>query len=135
MTITIIIPALNEEKYIPQTLASIRNLDRQPDEIIVVDANSTDKTAQLAKAAGARIITVDRRSIGYSRQKGLEAATGDIVVYTDADTILPTDWLSTILTLMEKRGAPDDEIKMIRAVRDMYNEKKNRMNPGKFRMG
>lgn len=102
MTITIIIPALNEEKYLPQTLASVKALDRQPDEIIVVDAQSEDKTAEIAKSFGAKIVTVDRRSIGYSRQKGLEAASGDIVAYTDADTILPANWLSTILNHMEK---------------------------------
>lgn len=103
MTITIIIPALNEEKYLPMTFASIKKMDRQPDEIIVVNAQSEDKTGVIAKNFGAKVVTVDRRSIGYSRQKGLEAATGDIVAYTDADTILPTDWLSTVLTIMEKQ--------------------------------
>lgn len=105
MTITLIIPALNEEKYLPQTLASVKGLDRQPDEIIVVNAQSEDKTAEIAKKYGAKIITVDRRSIGYSRNQGLKAATGDIVAFTDADTILPTHWLSTILSDMEKNNA------------------------------
>ncbi|MEK9143868.1 MAG: glycosyltransferase [Patescibacteria group bacterium] len=102
MTITLIIPALNEEKYLPQTFASIKKMDRQPDEIIVVNAQSEDKTAVIAKSFGAKIVSVDRRSIGYSRQKGLEAASGDIVTYTDADTILPTNWLSIIVNHIEK---------------------------------
>lgn len=102
MTITIIIPALNEEKYLPQTFASIKKLDRQPNEIIVVNAQSDDKTAAIAKSFGAKIVTVDRRSIGYSRQKGLEAASSDIVTYTDADTILPPSWLTTIVNHIEK---------------------------------
>lgn len=101
MTITLIIPALNEEKYLPETFASIKKLDRQPDEIIVVDAQSEDKTAAIATSFGAKIVSVDRRSIGYSRQKGLEAASGDIVAYTDADTILPTNWLSIIVNHIE----------------------------------
>ncbi|MBI3955795.1 glycosyltransferase [Candidatus Gottesmanbacteria bacterium] len=105
MTITLIIPALNEEKYLPNTLASVKALDRQPDEIIVVNAQSEDKTAEIAKSFGAKIITVDRRSIGYSRNKGLKAATSDIVAYTDADTILPRDWLSTIVSHIEKDHA------------------------------
>lgn len=102
MTISLIIPALNEEKYLPQTLRSIKKLDREPDEIIVVDAQSEDKTAQTATSFGATVVSVKRRSIGYSRQKGLEAASGDIVAYTDADTILPTNWLSTIVSHFEK---------------------------------
>lgn len=102
MTVSLIIPALNEEKYLPETFASVKKMDRQPDEIIVVNAQSEDKTAQIAKSFGAKIVLVDRRSIGYSRQKGLEAASCDIVVFTDADTILPANWLSTILRHMEK---------------------------------
>lgn len=101
MTITLIIPALNEEKYLPETFASVKKMDRQPDEVIVVNAQSEDKTAEIAKSFGAKIVMVDRRSIGYSRQKGLEAASGDIVAYTDADTILPTNWLSTIINHIE----------------------------------
>lgn len=104
MTITLIIPALNEEKYLPKTLASVKALLRQPDEIIVVNAQSEDKTAEIAKSYGAKIILVDRRSIGYSRNQGLKAATGDIVAFTDADTILPTHWLSTIVSHMEKNN-------------------------------
>ena len=64
MTVTLIIPALNEEKYLPQTLESIKQLERQPDELIVVNAQSEDKTEQIAKSYGAKIVTVDRRSIG-----------------------------------------------------------------------
>jgi len=101
MTVTLIIPALNEEKYLPQTLESIKQLERQPDELIVVNAQSDDKTEQIAKSYGAKIVTVDRRSIGYSRNQGLKAATGDIVAFTDADTILPANWLSTILMYFE----------------------------------
>ena len=104
MTNSLVIPALNEEKYLPQTFASIKKLDRQPDEIIVVNASSDDKTSKIAKDFGARVITVDRRSIGFSRQQGLKAATGDIVAFTDADTILPPAWLSTILDYIEHRG-------------------------------
>lgn len=104
MTVTLIIPALNEEKYLPQTLASVKALTRQPDEIIVVNAQSEDKTAEIAKKFGAKIVMVDRRSIGYSRNQGLKAASGDIVAFTDADTILPTDWLSTIVSHMEKNN-------------------------------
>jgi len=95
-TITILIPAYNEEKYLPKTLDSLSQLDRKADEIIVINGGSTDKTVEVAKAHGAKVITVEHRGIGFARQKGLEAATGDIVAFTDSDTIVPHDWLTNI---------------------------------------
>lgn len=96
MTISVIIPAYNEEKILPETLDSLWKLSRIPDEVIVVNGGSTDKTAQVAKKHRARVLTVPHRGIGFARQKGLEAAAGDIVAFTDADTIVPGDWLTKI---------------------------------------
>jgi len=96
MTISVVIPAYNEEELLPKTLASLSQLDRKPDKIIVVDASSTDKTVEVAKKTGAIVITVPKSTIGFSRQKGLEKATGDIVAFTDADALLPHDWLHRI---------------------------------------
>lgn len=96
MTISVIIPAYNEEKYLPRTLASLKKLDRKPDEIIVVDGGSTDSTAKVARAHGATVITVAHRGIGFARDKGLQKATCDLVAFTDADTVVPHDWLTKI---------------------------------------
>jgi len=104
MTISVVIPAYNEEELLPKTLASLRKLDRKPDEIIIVDASSTDKTAEVAKKVGAIVITVPKSTIGFSRQKGLEKATGDIVAFTDADALLPPDWLTRIERALSKPG-------------------------------
>lgn len=104
MTISIVIPAYNEERYLPETLESIRCLDLKPDEILVIDASSTDKTREVAKKAGARVITVPKKTIGFSRQKGLLEARGEIVACTDADAILPGNWLSRIRTALMEEG-------------------------------
>src|SRR5258706_9663525 len=96
MTISVVIPAYNEQKYLPKTLESLKKLDRKPDQIVVVDGGSTDATATVARAHGATVITVAHRGIGYARDKGLEKATGDIVAFTDADTVVPHDWLVKI---------------------------------------
>lgn len=104
MTISIVIPAYNEEKYIGETIRSINALDRKPDEIIVVDANSSDKTKSIAYKLGAKIITVEHRGIGYARQMGLKSASGDIVAFTDADTIVRHDWLNKIVESLNKPG-------------------------------
>jgi peptidoglycan-N-acetylglucosamine deacetylase len=104
MKITVIIPAYNEEKYIPKTIESLKKLSRKPDEIIIVDGGSTDKTAIVAKNAGAKVITVAHRGIGFAREQGLKIATGDIVAYTDADTIVPNDWLLKIENTLNEPG-------------------------------
>ena len=96
MTISVVIPAYNEENYLPKTIASLTSLDRNPDEIIVVDGGSTDRTAELSRKAGAKVISVPHRGIGFARQQGLLAAKGDIIAYTDADSIVPKDWLVKI---------------------------------------
>ena len=104
MTISVVIPAYNEEKYIPDTLNSLKKLDRLPDEIIVVDGDSTDKTAQVARQFGAKVIIVAHRGIGFARQKGVEAAKGEIIAFTDADTTIPHDWLTKIEATLTRPG-------------------------------
>lgn len=104
MTISVVIPALNEEKLLPKTLATLNKLDKKPDEIIVVDASSTDDTVRIARQAGAVVLTVPKGTIGFSRQKGIEAAKSDVVAFTDADALLPHDWLNRIDTALSKPG-------------------------------
>lgn len=104
MTISVVIPAYNEEKYLPQTLESIKKLTRPPDEIIVVNASSTDNTADVAKKYGAKVLTEEKRTIGYSRQIGLKAAKGDVVAFTDADAIVSSDWLSQMERYLAQPG-------------------------------
>ncbi len=102
MKVSVVIPAYNEEKYLPKTLESINQLDRKPDEVIVIDGGSTDGTVAVAKRYGAKPITVAHRGIGYARQKGVEHCQGDIIAFTDADTIVPHDWLTKIVETLQK---------------------------------
>lgn len=102
MTISVVIPAYNEEKYLPQTLASLKKLHRLPDEIIVVNGSSTDKTQEVAMRAGAKVITVKKSTIGYSRQVGLKEAKCEVVAFTDADAIIPADWLTRIEAYLQQ---------------------------------
>ncbi len=104
MTISVIIPAYNEEKYLSRTLDTVRAGERKPDEIIVVDGGSTDSTPQVAKANGAKVVTIPHRGIGFARQMGLEAARGDIIAFTDADTLVPKNWLTKIEETLSRPG-------------------------------
>lgn len=103
MTISVIVPAYNEEKFLGATINSLWKLQRRPDEILVVDGGSTDKTAQIAEKNGAKVITIEHRGIGYARQMGLQTATSDIVAFTDADTVVPGDWLNKIESVLSDK--------------------------------
>ncbi len=104
MTISVVIPAYNEEQYLPKTLDSLKHLERVPDEVIVVDGASTDNTPAVSRSHGAKVIIVRHGTIGYARQKGLQEAKGEIVAFTDADTVVPKDWLSKIEKTLGRPG-------------------------------
>src|SRR5271170_414302 len=92
MRISVIVPAFNEEKLIAATLQGIRaamNSFSQrgwTTEIIVCDNNSTDATAALARAAGAQVVFEPVNQIARARNSGAAAATGDWLVFVDADS-------------------------------------------------
>jgi peptidoglycan/xylan/chitin deacetylase (PgdA/CDA1 family) len=96
--ISVVIPALNEERLLPGCLESLRNQDYKGEyEIIVVDNGSTDDTAKIARNFGAKVVPCsERKSVFYARQVGAEAACGDIIAQADADTVYPRNWLITI---------------------------------------
>lgn len=97
--VSIVIPAYNEARFIEACLKSLKNQDFSGSfEIIVVDNNSTDNTAALAKALGATVIVEKTRGVCAARQAGTLAAQGEVVVSTDADTTFPSNWLSRIWT-------------------------------------
>lgn len=96
MTISVVIPVYNEASYLPACLESLRKQTLPPDEIIIVDNNSTDRTARIAKDFGAKVINEPKQGIVFARNTGFDAARGDIIARGDADSIFPTDWLAEI---------------------------------------
>jgi len=97
MRISLVIPAYNEEKFIGACLESVIRQTRQPDEIIVVDNNCTDRTIEIAKQYPVQIVYESERGIIQARNAGFSAASGDIIARTDADTLLPPQWVETVL--------------------------------------
>jgi peptidoglycan/xylan/chitin deacetylase (PgdA/CDA1 family) len=102
--ISIVIPALNEEKFLPDCLKSLKNQDYTGDfEIIIADNGSTDGTVRIAREFGARVVPCpEKKSVFYARQIGADAAKGDIIAQADADTIYPRKWLGRIAAQFEK---------------------------------
>jgi glycosyltransferase involved in cell wall biosynthesis len=96
MKVSVVIPAYNEEHNIGACLDSIHNQTQKAFEVIVVDNNSTDNTAIVAKEHGAKVVFEAKRGIIPARDRGFNEATGDVIVRTDADTIVPRNWISKI---------------------------------------
>ncbi len=100
--ITLIIPCKNEEKIIGGT---IQNVPNYVDEIIVVDNGSTDNSAKVAREAGAKVISENRKlngiGYGYAHITGIENATGDYIFAMDADDTYPSYEIENIFNYME----------------------------------
>lgn len=94
-----IIPAYNEESLIGRTLDTLQasaSAMGSSFEIVVANDASTDRTPEIARAKGARVIDVHKRQIGAVRNAGASVATGEIFVFVDADTLVPAETLQSV---------------------------------------
>jgi len=91
-----IVPTLNEEEHIDSILKSLKPQLDGDDEVIVVDANSTDKTTQIAKKHGAKVLLRPKKGVGVARTEGAKEAKNSILVFIDADCVVPQDFSSRI---------------------------------------
>ena len=107
LSISVIIPGYNEEKYLAATLKSIQTaaefLQKKHSlstEVIVVDNASTDSTSAIALSFGASIVRETKHNVAVVRNAGARSAKGDVLVFVDADTIVPEELLSHISEAM-----------------------------------
>lgn len=103
MKVSVVIPAYNEEVYIEKCLCSVINQTMKADEIIVVDNNSTDKTAKIARGLGVNVVSEKTQGMTPARNKGFNTARYDIIARCDADTLVPNDWIEIIKKNFESR--------------------------------
>ena len=107
-TVAIVVPAWNEAGVIAETVSVLRaGLDEigRSGELVVVDDASEDSTADLAAAAGARVVRVEKRHIAAVRNAGAAATESDLLVFVDADTVVPSETLRTLLATVEDGAA------------------------------
>lgn len=103
MLISIVIPALNEEKRIANVLRSARSQKTGHEiEIVVGDGCSEDNTVKIAKRYADKVVKEKRRSPAWQRQAGAKAAKGEVIAFADADAVLPVDWAEKICGEFEK---------------------------------
>ncbi len=95
--ISVVIPAYNEEKFLPKLLTSLQKQTfHLPYEVIVVDNNSTDKTVRIAKKFGVKVVTAQKQGYAHACNAGFEMAQAEIIARADADYIVPPTWLESI---------------------------------------
>jgi len=97
LTLTIVIPVFNEQNHLKACLEAIAAQTVIPDEVIVVDNNSTDDSRRVAKQFSfVRLISEKKQGVLFAKNKGFSAARGDIIGRIDADSILPPRWVETV---------------------------------------
>jgi glycosyltransferase involved in cell wall biosynthesis len=105
LTLSIVIPVYNEEDHIKACLDSIAKQVEFPEQVIVVDNNSTDRTAVIAASYSfVTVINEKKQGVLAARTKGFNLAKSDIIGRIDADTILPANWVKTIKQSLQNTG-------------------------------
>lgn len=111
MDYSIVVPAWNEAALLPDTLASLTSAMQAPrvaqahrGQLIVVDNNSTDATAAIAEAGGATVVFEPVNQIARARNAGAAAATGDALIFVDADSTIDATLLAAALERLERGG-------------------------------
>jgi len=126
--LSVVIPVLNEEHYLDQLLSDIQRQSRRPDEIIVVDAGSSDATVRIAKRSPA-VVLHGEPPVARGRNLGGYGATGEMIFFLDADTRLPGTFFEDFVCEVERRSLdmacprylPHDSTTTIRAIHGFWN--------------
>jgi glycosyltransferase involved in cell wall biosynthesis len=109
--ISIVIPAFNEASDLPSLLDSLKQVRHDECfEIIVVDNGSTDATASVARAVGAKVISIPRSPVGAGRNVGAKAARGELLAFLDADVIATPQWIDEVRALADRKAEADSHI-------------------------
>jgi glycosyltransferase involved in cell wall biosynthesis len=107
MRLSVVIPAFNEERYLTPCLESLQaalaaNHSRMTSvEIVVCDNNSADETAEIARQCGARVVFEPHNQISRARNSGAKAATGDWLLFVDADCVVYPETIADMLDHIE----------------------------------
>ena len=103
MEISVIVPTLNEGGYLRRALESLRKQTFDDFEIIIVDGNSSDATVDVAKEYTDRVFVLKKRGVPIARNYGAKKSRGRITAHTDADCLMPPQWLERMYDDFEKK--------------------------------
>lgn len=102
--ITVVVPVLNEEKFLQETLQSLRGQTWSDFELIVVDNGSTDRSPEIARRYADRVLVERKRGALAAMHRGFQAARGELVAAADADTLYPPRWLERMVRALRRTG-------------------------------
>ena len=128
MRVSVVIPALNEERHLGQLLSDIQRQSLRPDEVIVVDAGSNDATARTAKHSPTKVLHSEP-PVARGRNVGGYSAKGDLIFFLDADVRLPEIFFEDFVSEVERRDLdiacprylPYDSTLVIRAIHAFWD--------------
>ena len=103
--VSVVIPTLMEEEYLPKLLETIRNQTYQPIEIVVADSSpppSSDKTLEICQAYEARYVFVPKLNLPHARNAGAMEARGEILVFVDADCLFTPTYIQNVVAALDK---------------------------------
>lgn len=102
--VTVVVPVLNEESFLAETLASLRHQTFTDFELVVVDNGSTDRSPEIAKEFADKIVLEPRRGALHAMHRGFSEATGELIACADADTLYPPHWIERLVNSLDKVG-------------------------------
>lgn len=117
-TISVVIPTRNDADMLAVCLAALARQTRRADEIVVVDNASTDDTAEVCAAAGARRIAVELPGIAASTACGFDEARFELIARLDTDSIPAADWLERVAAILQEAG----RLSAVSGPADFYGE-------------
>ena len=129
--VSVIVPTLNEEKYIEDALKSIKAQKTKVDfELFVCDNGSKDRTVGIAEKYADKIIYIEKRGIWRGRNEGAKKSNSDVLVFIDADTRIPTNYISVVHSVMQDPSLAgiscafrfDEQSKMLRIIEEISNK-------------
>lgn len=130
MDVSVIVPTLNEQRNLPACLKALRaQRTKLSYELIVSDSDSTDNTVAIARKFGARVVSTPRRGIWIGRNTGAAAAKGDVLLFVDADTLVPPNYIDAMHAVLQDKsiaGAScafrfDTTTRTLKAVEELSN--------------
>jgi len=98
--VSVVIPALGEEDYLPGLLQSIENQTYRSIEVIVADSSSSpskEKTEEICREYGARYVFVPKLNVAHARNEGARAASGEILCFVDADCVMSPEYIEKMV--------------------------------------